>query len=215
MLLFKNIVKNFISVFRGQNLLWVFGAVAVTTASVITGFDWDYFVWLRNTPLYSFFFPAVILGAIFPIIVPLSLVLAGKLRKSKELVLIGWVLGQAALLGSLVSSLLKVFTGRIPPPFFLTPDTIDIANGFRFGFLEGGIFWGWPSSHTTIAFAMAFALVILFSKNKMAMIGAIVYAFYIGIGISLSIHWFSEFIAGALIGTSIGLIVGKSFARKR
>ena len=144
MLLFKNIVKNFISVFRGKNLLWVFGAVAVTTASVITGFDWDYFVWLRNSPLYSFFFPAVIIGAIFPIIVPLSLVLAGKLRKSKELVFVGWMLGQAALLGSLVSSLLKAFTGRIPPPFFLTPNAVDTAGGFRFGFLEGGIFWGWP-----------------------------------------------------------------------
>jgi hypothetical protein len=26
---------------------------------------------------------------------------------------------------------------------------------FRFGFWRGGVCWGWPSSHTTIAFAMA------------------------------------------------------------
>jgi len=40
---------------------------------------------------------------------------------------------------------------------------------------------------------------------------AILYAFYVGIGVSLTIHWFSDFAAGAIIGSVIGAVVGKSF----
>lgn len=36
-------------------------------------------------------------------------------------------------------------------------------------------------------------------------------ATYIGIGISVNIHWFSDFAAGAILGSLIGYIVGKTF----
>ena len=58
---------------------------------------------------------------------------------------------------------------------------------------------------------MAFTLIYLYQRNKGVLTGALLYAFYVGIGVSLSIHWFSDFIAGALIGTAIGTNVGKSF----
>ena len=43
----------------------------------------------------------------------------------------------------------------------------------------------------------------------------IAYALYIGIGVSMTIHWFSDFAAGAFIGTAIGAVVGKSFWRSQ
>jgi membrane-associated phospholipid phosphatase len=73
------------------------------------------------------------------------------------------------------------------------------------------MFWGWPSSHTTIAFATACALAGLFPKQRWLGFAAIVYAIYIGLGISMTIHWFSDFVAGVIIGTLIGMVVGKSF----
>jgi hypothetical protein len=44
---------------------------------------------------------------------------------------------------------------------------------------------------------------------------AITYAFYIGIGVSMTIHWFSDFAAGAIIGTVIGTVVGRSFSHSQ
>jgi hypothetical protein len=41
--------------------------------------------------------------------------------------------------------------------------------------------------------------------------GALLYAFYIDLGVSVTIHWFSEFVAGAIIGSVIGTVVGRSF----
>ena len=43
---------------------------------------------------------------------------------------------------------------------------------------------------------------------------AILYAFYVGIGVSMTIHWFSDFAAGAIIGSVIGAVVGKCFCSK-
>jgi membrane-associated phospholipid phosphatase len=40
------------------------------------------------------------------------------------------------------------------------------------------MFWGWPSSHTTIAFATACALAGLFPKQRWLGFAAIVYAIY-------------------------------------
>ena len=40
---------------------------------------------------------------------------------------------------------------------------------------------------------------------------AITYALYIGIGVSMTIHWFSDFAAGAIVGSVIGTVVGRSF----
>jgi membrane-associated phospholipid phosphatase len=60
---------------------------------------------------------------------------------------------------------------------------------------------------------MAFALIALHPKRKVIVTFALVYAFYIGIGVAMRIHWFSEFVAGAIIGAVIGTVVGKSFKK--
>jgi hypothetical protein len=39
----------------------------------------------------------------------------------------------------------------------------------------------------------------------------LLYALYIGVGVSMTIHWFSDFVAGAIIGTVIGFTVGNVF----
>lgn len=159
-----------------------------------------------------FLFPALPIGMLFPILFPVALYLAGKIAGQKRIVATAFAMAQAAILGSLISSIYKAFTGRIQPDF--RNITTDISHGFHFGLLRHGIFWGWPSSHTTIAFAMAFTLIFLHRGNKGVLVGALVYAFYIGIGVSLSIHWFSDFAAGALIGSAIGITVGKSYRNR-
>jgi hypothetical protein len=58
---------------------------------------------------------------------------------------------------------------------------------------------------------MAVALAMLYPKNKVVLYCALLYALYVGLSVSTSIHWFSEFAAGVVIGSTIGLVVGKSF----
>ena len=60
---------------------------------------------------------------------------------------------------------------------------------------------------------MAVTLFRLFPKQRWLGYVAITYALYIGLGVSMTIHWFSDFSAGAIIGTAIGTVVGKSLFR--
>jgi membrane-associated phospholipid phosphatase len=132
------------------------------------------------------------------------------MRQSFTLTNTAWAVGQAGLLGLAISSLYKFFTGRVPPEV-LSQGLTDISRNFQFGFYRGGVFNGWPSSHTAAAFAVAAALIMLYPNNKTIKWLALIYAFYIGLGVSISFHWFSDFVAGAIIGTLIGTVIGKSF----
>ncbi len=206
---FYNLLKNIATLYRGRNLFWQLVFIALTFVLVVTGFDWWYYQATQGHLLQMILFPAVIVGFLFPVIVPLALFLYGALAKSKITINTAFAITQAGLLGLGISSLYKVFTGRVGLPHGLA--SVDTSTIFQFGFLRGGAFQGWPSSHTSVAFAMSMALVTLYPENKIIRYAAPLYALYIGLGVSATIHWFSDFAAGAILGTVIGVAVGKSF----
>ncbi|MFA6432260.1 MAG: phosphatase PAP2 family protein [Candidatus Paceibacterota bacterium] len=205
---FLTLPQNIIEAFRGRNILYHLAAIAITAVLVLSGLDWWYFVATYHAWLDTILFPAIVLGALLPAIVPLLIITFGWIFRNTRAVMSGWAIGQAGVIGGLISATYKLLTNRVPPPF---GELVDVSQGFQFGFMKNDVFWGWPSSHTTIAFAMSVALVMLYPKNKALRYTALLYAFYIGLGVSTSIHWLSEFVAGAIIGTVIGVVVGKSF----
>ena len=200
--------RNILDCFKGRMIIWHITAIVLTFLLVTSGFDWLYFANTRNPILRSWMFPAVVIGGLLPIALPLSLLAIGRIRKSVGITLAAWAVGQAELIGAFVAAAYKAFTGRAHPSHGVGA---DLSHVFHFGFLRGGVFWGWPSSHTTIAFAMAVTLFRLFPKRRWLGCLAITYALYVGVGVSTTIHWFSDFSAGAIIGTVIGAVVGKSF----
>jgi membrane-associated phospholipid phosphatase len=214
-----NLLKTLGSCFTGLDLYLQLLAVMVTYVISASVLDWKYFLLFQGTDAYTFLFPAVLIGLFFPIIFPLLLIIIGKVKKNRIVSNAGYATGQAGVLGWAISSFYKVFTGRPPPPeTFGIGDVhaplVDISKVFKFGFFRGGIFNGWPSSHTTVSVALSTTLIVLFPKNRYIQAFAVLYALYIGIGVSVSIHWFSDFVAGLIIGIVIGLAVGKSFRER-
>jgi membrane-associated phospholipid phosphatase len=192
-------------------ILWHLLFIVLTVILVRSGFDWWYFSATRSPVLRTWMFPSAPIGGLVPLVLPLTLIVTGFITLNSRTALTGWAIGQAALIGSLLSSTYKAFTGRVHPN--MHDVGTDISHDFRFGMLRGGVFWGWPSSHTTIAFAMAATVFTLFPKQRWLGWLAIAYALYIGLGVSMTIHWCSDFVAGACLGAIIGLVVGKSFLR--
>jgi hypothetical protein len=210
---FSTFPVNLINGFSGWKIFGHLFAIAITAVLVLSGFDAYYYSATRNPVLFHWAFYAAPIGGLLPLVLPLILFLLGILAKQPVATMAGWAIAQAELIGSLVSSAYKAFTGRIHPVLGFAPDPgPDLSHGFRFGFLRGGVFWGWPSSHTTIAFAMALTVFTHFPRPRWLGICAILYAIYIGIGVSMTIHRFSDFVAGGVIGTIIGMVVGKSFS---
>ena len=214
--LFHRLPRNVLAIFSGRNLGWQALAIVLTAGIVMSGFDWSYYRATRSDFLLHLARPAIMFGSALPILGTLALLIIGEAIKNRRIITTAWALGQSAILGFLISSGYKAFTGRIPPPHswgstMSGPALIDTSHGFQFGFLRGGVFWGWPSSHTTIAFAMAMTLFTLYPKQRWLGVLAIVYACYVGLGVSMTIHWFSDFAAGAIVGSVIGVVVGRSF----
>ena len=212
---FTSMPRVLLRIYSGKNILWQLLAVLLTFISVTSGFDWYYFTSVRNSTLNTLSRPALLGGFLLPILLPLILIVWSTLHKkeSPKNSRLGWTLTQAAFLGWAISSFYKVFTGRVQPD--LIHRTIDSSRNFEFGFLRHGIFWGWPSSHTAVAFALAFAYITtLPSHMRTQKVLAFLCALYVGISVSFAIHWFSEFVAGAIIGSIIGIAVGKEWRGK-
>ena len=205
---------NFIACFRKYNLLWHFSAIVLTYLLVTSGFDWQFYLTTRSNLLTWIVFGAGIGGFIIPVLVPLGVYITGEIKKNKKLTVVGAATLQASFIGLVVSSIYKVFTGRIQPEFLTHFGTTDISKEFNFGFLKHGIYWGWPSSHAAVAFAGAVALITLFPKITWLKYTVIFYALFISAGAAIGFHWFSDVIAGILIGIMIGMTVGKSFSKQ-
>lgn len=208
---FFSLPRNILRSFARDRLFWHIVAIIVTWISVSSGFDWLYFKTTR--PIARYLFPAVFLGWLVPVMFPVVSYIAGLLSRNRRLIFSAYAAAQAAVIGLIISSVYKALTGR-PGLREARLRMIDTSREFRFGFLKGGVFFGWPSSHTTVAFAMAAAVWTLYPESRRVRCIAVLYALFVGIGVSMTIHWFSDFLAGAIIGTLIGLTVGNVF-RKR
>lgn len=205
----RNLLQNFLAVFKGRNFFWHALAITLTAALILSGADWWFFEHTRSDAFFFVIMIAGIGGFFAPVVIPVGVYLWGEFSRNKHLMDLGAAAGQAAFLGYLVSIIYKSLTGRVEPEFLTVYSMVDTSRVFNFGFLEYGIFWGWPSSHTAVAFAGAFAFVLL-SRTLSIRTLAMLYAFFIAVGAAISFHWLSDVVAGAIIGSLIGTIVAKS-----
>lgn len=191
-------------------------ASALTAIMVISGLDWTYFLWAQSDH-GRFLMTADAIGYPFPLVVAGGLAIAGFMNRGSGYIMAAVAAATAAVMGLGVSMALKAIAGRVSPPhhnFGAALAEADNSAVFNFGFMNEAILGGWPSSHATVAFAVVAALIVTLPTERGLQIISLAFATFIGIGVTLGFHWLSEFISGALIGTSIGLWVGSAVAAK-
>lgn len=173
-------------------------ASVFTYLCVESGFDWWWH--LHSHPYAMYALSAAIVGFFVPILLPVALYVWGDVTKNSQRMRSAALLAQAAAVGWVLSSTLKVFTGRMQPEFYTLVSNVDNSHEWLFGFWRHGIFWGWPSSHTTVSVAIACVFAMIYRKNPFLVGLALVYGAYIALGVSVSIHWFSDALAGVIFG---------------
>jgi hypothetical protein len=208
-----NILRGFVYN-HGINFLL---AGLVTWMMIRAGIDWKWSALASGHKLLAFSgTPFGAMGFILPVALPLGLYIHGRRSGKPDRQIAGLAVGQAAALGAFVSSFIKIFTGRRDPGIMSgiitgNREAVDFSGDFAFGFMERGIFSGWPSSHTAVVFAMAVALAGLYPGNQRLRAAAYSYAACTGLAMSLFAHWASDSVAGALIGYAMGKSVAKSY----
>lgn len=212
-LFFSTLTRNILACFKGRFLFWHLTAIVLTIALIVSGLDWQYFLWAHSRKFRWWFYPGIPMGTLLPMVVPLTLFVLGRVNRSAASRRTAWAISQAVVIALIIAAGFKAITGRPRPPLEVGT---DVERIFRFGLLRGGVYWGWPSSHTTVAFAMAVTVFMLFPKPRWLRYVAIAYGFFVGIGVSvMTIHWLSDAVAGALVGSVVGRVVGTTFSRSQ
>lgn len=157
------------------------------------------------------FYPPLLLGSIAPLVLPAGLYW---LPDDPGLAGAGAAGMQAVGIAFLYKNILKAVTGRLPPESD-HPDPESRAHGFRFGFLRGGLFNGWPSGHMMVNSSLAASLAAYRPDLAWLRWSALAYAAAVGAAVTWGaqgdIHWISDTVAGGLMGGVIGWTVGAGF----
>jgi membrane-associated phospholipid phosphatase len=214
--LLGNFGNNIVNSFRGNTIYLHLTAVAATAIIVDQGVDYDvehYFN--QHTEYGSLARPVVFTGEYLPFIAGGSLLAYAKLKNDREVLGASFAVLQASLIEFLYNSALKAVTGRPNPDWRHVSDMDSLSRTFRFGFLRGGVFWGWPSGHTAATMAVVSALTSYYPDKtwlKVVGLGLVGYTMF---GVSANnrggMHWFSDAVAGALMSYAVGSTVGKYY----
>ena len=163
----------------------------------------------RGPNLYPLVWAAGLGGFFVPVLVPLAMYIVGEIRHDQKMMDTAAAIAQAVIIALFVSFFYKTFTGRIQPEFLGVGAGLDNSRDFQFGILRHGVFWGWPSSHTAVAFAGGTALMRLVRSRAVRMC-AVAYMVVVAAGAAIGFHWFSDVVAGAILGTLVGFVVRKN-----
>ncbi|MDR1398501.1 MAG: phosphatase PAP2 family protein [Treponema sp.] len=194
------------------------GAGLGTWAFIETGIDWKWRnIAYENNWISHSGIPGLYIGYVIPGLVPITAYIIGRSIKNEKLQITGLALAQSFILTFSIQSILKMSTGRALPGIINRADhtrtsrTDDFSG--EFNWFNMNCIGGWPSGHTANAFSAAATIAELYHDNLPLKIGVYTYAALIGLGKSVSVHWASEVLAGALIGYAIGKTVGKSYRK--
>lgn len=189
------------------------GAVAITPVLISTGVDARVHTAFNGTDTYAFL-PAVSAGYLAPFVIAGPLYAVGELNNDNESIGGAFAVIQTSIITLTTVSLLKSFTGRNPPDTSSDRSVQRQSRDFDFGFLNRGIYDGWPSGHMATITSIGTALIHYYPQKTWLKYVGVASMAYTLLAVSAEhrgqFHWFSDGVAGGLIGYSIGKTVGSN-----
>ena len=214
--LFSNFGGNAKRSFTGGNAWLQAAGVAATALLIVTDADYQVHDYFRNHRAAGRkFHPVVATGSVLTPLTGGVCYLSGAAARDPELQGLGSAVLQAQVLTSLTVGVLKGLTGRPHPDPDTGADMRKLSRTFRFGFLRGGLFWGWPSGHTASTMALVSTLTAYYPDNAWLKIGGAALMGYTVVGVSAvgggHMHWFSDAVAAVFMTYAIGHTVGSYY----
>lgn len=192
------------------------GAFGVTWALSSTGVDSNVYRDFQNGRADDWAHPAVLLGYVLAPATITGMYFASRFNKDEYLETASFAAFQASAIALGYVSAMKFLSGR-PQPLAHDPDYDRFSREFDIGFGRRGLLNGWPSGHAAIIAALTSSVAAYYDTPALWW-SSVVISGYVGIAMSVAQgatqHWFSDCVAGELVGFSIGTAVGEGF-RKR
>jgi membrane-associated phospholipid phosphatase len=217
--LFDNLRGNAGKSFTGSNAWLQAAGVAATALLIYSDADYRVHAYFRNhRATAAKFHPVVVTGSLLTPLTGAVCYLSGAAGSDRELTGLGSAILQTQVITSLTVGVLKGFTGRPHPDPRSGADMRRLSRTFRFGFLRGGLFWGWPSGHTASTMALVSTLTAYYPEKTWLKVGGAALMGYTIIGVSAvgggRMHWFSDAVAAAFMTYAIGHTVGNHYHQR-
>lgn len=169
----------------------------------------------QNETAYGIAFtPGMMMGTFFPFLVPGYMLF---ISDNPALNNTGAVAAQATAVAFLYNNILKAISGRAHPE--AGNNTGELSRDFDWGLFKRGVFYGWPSGHSMTNAALAMSIASYHRDNPYVVAGCGLYAGYVAtsmvLGAKGEAHWFSDAVAGVLMGASIGWYIGNTFYQEK
>jgi membrane-associated phospholipid phosphatase len=202
----NNVARTLCTIFSVRYLPYHLAAIGITAGLALSGADFAYFSLMQARVPFYLLLITDITGFFMPLILPASLYIYGKRKNLPAFCTFAARLWLAIVYTFSIVLAYKSLSGRSSPDDHVAPGALPLDNSldFHFGFMQGEMLGGWPSSHAAIAFAMAACIVAAFPTRRWVHVCAYIYAICIALGVAIGFHWLSEAFAGALLGTAIG-----------
>lgn len=160
------------------------------------------------------FLPGMAVGTVFPFLVPSYMYF---FSKNEALNNTGAVAIQATAVAYLYNNILKAVSGRAHPD--AEKNSGELSRDFKWGFLRRGVFYGWPSGHSMTNASLAMSIAS-YNRDKPLLVAACaLYAGFVATSMVLGgkgeEHWFSDAVAGTMMGASIGWYIGSVFYKDK
>lgn len=169
----------------------------------------------QNEVVYGIAFtPGMAMGTFCPFLIPGYMYF---ISGNKTLNNTGAVAAQATAVAFLYNNILKAVSGRAHPDAEMNDG--NLSRDFKWGFFRRGVFYGWPSGHSMTNASLAMSIASYHRDNPWVVAGCGLYAGYIAtsmvLGAKGQAHWFSDAVAGSLMGASIGWYIGNTFYKEK
>jgi membrane-associated phospholipid phosphatase len=214
--LFGNFGNNILDSFKGNNIYLHLAGIASSYILINSNADYHVEKFFNEHEDYGKFArPVVYTGMFLPFVVGGGLYAYAKINKDDETLGASFAVLQASLIEFLYNSTLKAITGRSNPDWRHNTDMDSLSKSFKFGFMRNGIFWGWPSGHTSTTMAVVSALTNYYPDKTWLKVAGYSLVAYTIFGVSSvnrgGMHWFSDAIAATFMSYAIGSTVGKYY----
>lgn len=208
---FKGFWKNTKESFT-ENVPWHLSAIGVTPALIYSGVDARVHDAFKDTDV-NWFLPGVSAGYLLPFI-SLPLYAEGRAVGNDRTVGAAYAIAQTSIITLTTVSLLKSFTGRPAPDAGSDVSSYEQSKEFNFGFLNRGIYDGWPSGHMATITSIASSMIHYYPEQTWLHVLGYASMTYtlalISVEHHAQFHWFSDGVAGGLMGWAIGKTVGSN-----
>lgn len=216
---FDGLWQNTSDSFSGRNAYFHLAGAALTPLIIKSGLDADVNDEFNNREIYPLRFPGVIVGYVAPFALGVPFFIHGEMKSNHESLRASYAVLHSTIITLTYVSLLKALTGRRNPDNDSHKSIREQSEEFNFGFLNNGIDYGWPSGHMAITMALASTMTHYYPDTswiKWVAYGSSAYMFYVvSSNDKGQMHWFSDAVAGGLMGYAIGSTVGTNFRNKQ